>query len=302
MKCKIFIKNMMRRILPAYRVALRIEERIENKYDVRHFMPKPLLTVEVQLAEHCNLNCAYCDHCSCIAQPEFLEVESFASDMARLSGLFDGEMQFIKLMGGEPLLHPQIAEFMRIARQAFPIGHILVVTNGVLLPKQPEDFWLACKEYDVWITPTEYPCNIDYDTSQALAEKYGVRFMFYGQYCGGNHMEKTMNKQLFDIDGLQAPRQSFILCNSANDCLFLQKGRMYTCPVCPTSRHFSRQFGVELRISNKDFIDIYEAKSGQEILEFLSKPIPFCRYCDKRNAVTGLKWKQTEKSISEWTR
>lgn len=301
MGVKEFIKSIMRRTLPAYRVALRLEDRLEQATSGYQQLPKPMLTLEVQLAEHCNLNCAYCDHCSPIAEPELLDLESFAKDMSRLSVLFGGEMQFIKLMGGEPLLHPRVTEFMRLARERFPLGHVLLVTNGLLLPRQPEDFWLACKQYDVWVTPSEYPCNIDYDTSRALAEKFGVRFMFYDEYCGIPRSLKTMNKQLFDPDARQDPRRSFLLCGSANNCLLLQHGRMYPCPVCPTSRHFSKLFGVDLHISDRDSIDIYEAKTGQEILEFLSKPIPFCRYCNKRDRVSGLAWKQTDKQITEWT-
>lgn len=300
-KMKAKIKAIMRSVLPAYRVALRLENKLTGAVGEFKRYPKPALTLEVQLAEHCNLGCAYCDHCSPIAEPEFLEPESFAGDMARLSELFGGEMQFIKLMGGEPLLHPEVTEFMRLARESFPVGHILLVTNGLLLPKQPETFWLACKKYDVWVTPTVYPCDIDYASGKELAKKYGVRYMNYDEYCGNDFPVKTMSKQLFDLDALQDPRRSFMMCASGNECLFLQRGRMYTCPVCPTSRHFSRQFGVNLHISDKDSIDIYEAKTGAEILQFLSKPIPFCRFCDKLNRVDGLQWKRTEKSVTEWT-
>jgi len=38
-----------------------------------------------------------------------------------------------------------------------------------------------------------------------------------------------------------------------------------------------------------------------EILDYLCKPIPFCRYCDWRRLKTGVKWSVSKKEISEWT-
>lgn len=43
--------------------------------------------------------------------------------------------------------------------------------------------------------------------------------------------------------------------------------------------HFNKFFDKNIPLVDKDGIDIYKAKSMKEILEFLSKPIPFCGYC-----------------------
>lgn len=262
-----------------------------------------MLNAEVQLAEHCNLNCAYCTHFSPLAEPELLDLASFTRDMQRLSELFYGEMRFIKLMGGEPLLHPDVASFVRVVRSAFPVGDILIVTNGLLLPKMPEAFWLACRDCRAIVTPTYYPVDfIDYAAGAALAAQYGVEYVEYDAYCGGSGGEKTMYKQIIDTAGRQDPRNSFIACSEANNCLMLRSGRMYTCPIAATAHHFSKRFGVELHESPMDSIDIYTARSGREILEFLARPIPFCRYCDMRSPARGFPWKRSDKAISEWTR
>lgn len=71
------IKSILRVVLPAYRIGLRLEQSGAHSWKS---VPKPMLTPEVQLAEHCNLNCAYCDHFSPIVQPEFLDTESFSRD------------------------------------------------------------------------------------------------------------------------------------------------------------------------------------------------------------------------------
>jgi uncharacterized radical SAM superfamily Fe-S cluster-containing enzyme len=99
-----------------------------------------LESVDIYIAEHCNLGCYSCNHFSPIAEPEFANLESVDRDLARLAELSSGNIGSIMLVGGEPLLNPELPEFMRIARQHFPKSRIQTITNGFLL--------LAQKIYD----------------------------------------------------------------------------------------------------------------------------------------------------------
>jgi hypothetical protein len=58
---------------------------------------------------------------------------------------------------------------------------------------------------------------------------------------------------------------------------------------------------MDLPISDRDSIDIYKAQSAQEIFEFLSKPIPFCKFCYVEKRSFGHKWERSQKDIREWT-
>jgi hypothetical protein len=53
-------------------------------------------------------------------------------------------------------------------------------------------------------------------------------------------------------------------------------------------------------ISENDYIDIYRARNMDEILDFLAKPVPFCRYCDFSNISFGRKWTVSKRKLSEW--
>lgn len=62
---------------------------------------------------------------------------------------------------------------------------------------------------------------------------------------------------------------------------------------------------LNIRIKNthigvNDYIDIHKAKDYQELLKFLAKPIPFCKYCDVKNRRDGITWKVSTKSIEEY--
>ena len=91
--------------------------------------PMPVLRyVETHLTDDCNLNCRGCGHCAPIAETWFADGSSFRRDMDRLARLFSN-IAVIRLMGGEPLLHPDAAWFFRVTRQAFPRAEIALVTT-----------------------------------------------------------------------------------------------------------------------------------------------------------------------------
>jgi MoaA/NifB/PqqE/SkfB family radical SAM enzyme len=91
------------------------------------------------LTNHCNRACPWCSTCSSPAGNTWLRVEDFT---ARLPA--EGTFQ-VQLEGGEPTLHPQFFELVRIARAHPRCSHLVVCTNGVVLPRRAEKLraWLA---------------------------------------------------------------------------------------------------------------------------------------------------------------
>jgi sulfatase maturation enzyme AslB (radical SAM superfamily) len=252
----------------------------------------------VHLAEHCNLNCAYCDHFSPLAEKEFLDIKLFENDLERFSHLTNKKLGQIHLMGGEPLLHPQVAEFMDLTRKYFDtVTRIVLITNGILLHKQPKEFWESAKNNGVIITISPYPIKIATEKIRELSVKYSVGII-YDRFLGG--LPKSMCNHKMDINGKGDIGENFLRCSSKNNCLALKKGKLYPCSRVPHSEHFYRKFGYLKKCEN-DSIDIYKAKNERELSEFVSKPIPFCKFCNVAEAEYGLEWKQSKKEISEWT-
>lgn len=287
--------NYLRRLY--YR---KVVDPLSYRMGIAHCLPRTEteLVFEVSLAEHCNLNCVGCAHFSPLAEPEFADYEETARDFARLSSLFHGHAKEIRLMGGEPLLHPELVRFLKMARESFPDAAIQIVTNGLLLLKQTEEFWLVCKENGIEICPTKYPVFLDFEEMERRAADHGVRYHYYSN-TGTVH--KTMRLFRMDVKGLQDSRKSFLLCDQANECPNLCRGKLYTCSAVPEARHFNKYFGESLKESSEDSIDIYQAGSAREILEFLAKPIPFCRYCRISETIWLQPWRRSEREIEEWT-
>lgn len=268
------------------------------KFKVNKLFPQKVLkNLEYHLAEHCNLNCKSCDHFSPLAEPCLAKVEDFEKDIKRFAQLSGHKLKKLNLLGGEPLLNPQIIDFMRIARENLPRTKILLVTNGILLNQQKESFWKACKKYKIRIVVTKYPLNIDFDKAKNTARKYGVKFEFFGKT---GKVIKTSYHLPLDLEGKQNPTENFVNCFHANRCVMLKNGKIYPCTVAPNMEHFNKYFGYQIPLTDLDGIDIHQASSMKEVLSFVAKPIPFCKYCNVKCRTFGHEWGISEKQIEEW--
>ena len=252
----------------------------------------------VHLVEHCNLNCKGCDHCVPLAKQGFTDIESFKKDLKRLSELFS-RVRLIGLMGGEPLLHPNLPDFLKAARKFFPNNCIALYTNGTLLENQSETFWQECLKNKIVINITKYPIDFDYKKVEHLVKEKGIELVISS---GTNAIMSTFHKHVFDLDGRQDIKKSFYNCkNHQLGCRFLKDGKFYPCTIAPNSKNFCDYFNLPSLLQDGDGIDIYKVKNGEEILNFISKPIPFCKYCDIEKRTENNPWEYSKKDISEWT-
>lgn len=255
-----------------------------------------LLSFEVGISEHCNLNCKGCAHFSPISPKYNMPLELYRKDLRQLSKVFQGKAKCIHIMGGEPFLHPQLNEILVETRRCFPKAKIRLVTNGKKYKTLNADFWKVCRENHIVISPTKYPCDINYNEFKRIAKSNHVRY----RYMSGLKKIKKMKKYPFDLSGSQIPDESFYLCRQANQCITLKNGRLYTCPTVAYAEIFNQYFDEHLVVCESDSVNIYEIQNEKEILKRLSEPIDFCRYCDIKNIQKGLEWGESKKEKKEW--
>ncbi|MCF0116295.1 MAG: radical SAM protein [Erysipelotrichaceae bacterium] len=265
-------------------------------------LPKRRLSFEIDIADHCNLNCRYCAHFSSVSEEHFADLDETKRSFERLSELSGGEVRFIHLLGGEPLLNSQVTDFAIAAREAFPIGKIDIITNGILLMSMPENFWKVCHDYSIQISISNYPLKLPMDDIKSRARQYDVKCTYFGN----SDIEITnFIKYTMDPEGGANPEESFFSCFLASgDCVTLRNGRLYPCSTAGCINRFSKRFGEIIPETSEDSIDIFEAKNTREILNFLSKPIPMCRYCDVKNRTKNNPWSYGKDAgeITEWLR
>lgn len=96
-------------------------------------------TCEINVVEHCNLSCRACSHASPALPRTVLDPAVLEHDLSRLAEHYG--VHTVRLLGGEPLLHPDLAAIIDVVRRS-GIGELIrVVTNGILLPRMPRSFW-----------------------------------------------------------------------------------------------------------------------------------------------------------------
>ncbi|MDF2484243.1 MAG: radical protein [Herbinix sp.] len=253
----------------------------------------------LNILNHCNLRCQGCDHFACIADKYFVPYEAIERELARLNELTKGKISQVGIMGGEPLLHPDLLKILVCARKFLPETTLRLTTNGLLLNSQKQEFWDICHENNIVIVNTKYPLKTDYERIERIAAENKVRYMYF-EGTGGETIKKSFKKTL-DVNGLQNPVESFMKCSVSNYGNFLMEGKMYGCPFAGNMYIFNKKYGNEISISEDDYIDIYdENMTYEKMLEFASKPHPICRYCDVANWKYDIDWARTKQDKYEW--
>jgi hypothetical protein len=247
--------------------------------------------LEAHLVDHCNLNCNGCSHFAPLVQAEvFLDAEIFLRDLKRMSEIYQ-DIYEIRLMGGEPLLHPKIIDFIKFSRQTYPQTNISISTNGMLLTKMPEHFWQACVENKAFIKITNYPIKLDLEKIVQIGKLHQVRIKIPKRI--------TEFFQFINIKGDSDPRKSFRTCRAMYTTPFIRDGKLYSCSFAPHVHLFNDYFKQEIPVSENDSINIFEDVNSDEINKFLANPIPLCSWCKTQRPYS--KWDRSRHEINEWT-
>lgn len=258
----------------------------------RYVLRKPpkLHRLLFHVTDHCNLNCRGCTHFSNISPKRFADLGEYRAQLDRLVHVFS-DITEIFLLGGEPLLHPEMAGFIDTTREHFPHSRINVMTNGVLVPRMDDTFWESMKRADAYLLCDDYPVGPGKDEIDALGARHGV------------HIEWTDPREEFyklpiDLTGSQDPAHAFRECRGVMNCPVLKDGRLYPCAYAAFIDIFQDKFGVEgIEATAEDSVSIDE--DPYAIMEFLEQPIPWCRHCDFDNR-EFYEWDRSTRSIDEW--
>lgn len=248
---------------------------------VRIDIEKPILPyLECGIVEHCNLNCKGCNALSNVSDKEFLDLNKYEQDLVQLSRLFSG-IQYFKLLGGEPLLHPEIEMFIKITRKYFPGAEIVVHSNGLLIPKMKEELFYSMNYLNASFIFTAYPPTMAMKREIIrILDMYGVKYKFVGGLTG---IPVTEFRKLINLKGDYDPNTIYQYCGGW--CINLVKGTL-SCAMGFEIEKLEKKFNVEI-CKNKweRCVDIYTTEmNGWEIREWLNHPSEICAYCSFFNS------------------
>ena len=256
------------------------------------------LTIEYHLVHSCNLNCAGCSHYSSLLDKlTYVSLDDIITDLTLLKNKVGDNLTTLRLLGGEPLLHPQICECLMAIRNIFPITHIVIVTNGILLKKMSEEFYNICRSSHIEIDITDYKI-LDIPTIINKLKEFGIITKVYRNSNKNfiwryKHIRLTEDK----IDCLSK-------CIFKDTYSSYRNGKIYLCAHIAYIDFFNNHFGTNIKLDDTDYISLDEINSYNELIEKINLAKPnfcykYCNYYDKTHPEKG-EWHITKKDINEF--
>lgn len=255
---------------------------------------RPPFEIEIHLAEHCNLNCISCLHYSSIASHEFPDIKNLINSFKEL-GRHPNCFATIRLLGGEPLLNPNLPEILFLARKYLGNAKIELLTNGILLLNEKvitDEFWQSCKKNYIIIAVTKYPIGMDYNSIKQICKKKGCKYVIFGDRIG----DENFCAYKLKIDPYKKNFKKYIGCCNRR-CLQLVNDKIFPCSVSAYVRHINNKFNQNFTHKEGDFL-LLKNISLYNLIKFQSKSKPFCSHCTPRS--DGFPWRRSNYKASEW--
>lgn len=265
---------------------LRVFKTLKGKF-------KSPLHIEFNLSDYCNLNCKGCTHYSPLAPAKFISLGELEEAMSLVGGIRGADkIKEVFLLGGEPLLYPDIIRAITFARKYFPLAEVKLFTNGLLLGKMDEEFWETCRRERCVIALTRYPLKVDYDRIEAECGERGVEVEVFGD----RGMDNSFFKFPLDPKKEQNGRLAHFRCYSYG-CLTIDGGKVFPCSQSACVGHLNRRFATDFRWEKGDYIDLKDLKSVRQLQRLRNRPVPFCSYCKPLEVVS---YGASRRNSSEW--
>lgn len=247
--------------------------------------------LDIHIVEHCNLNCKSCAHFSPVAEQSCISIDELEKMYKNLQPIYNKFFNSLHLMGGEPLLHPKIAQIIELTRNYFPKTEIQIVTNGIKVLQMPELFWKVCSKNHVTFYISQYPLSIDYQKICEKLKKYRIKFI----------ISKPIDSficYLLDSKGKQNPSESYKKCEYAGYCIQLKDNKLFPCFQSAHINHINKHFGTNFMYQDGDYLSLDQPISKQMFKQFIFTPRPFCKYCNM-NDQHQTTWETSKKAKEE---
>jgi hypothetical protein len=232
--------------------------------------------IEYNVVDHCNLRCAACDHASPHLTRRFADPEAFATDMEALSGHL--HVRFLRLIGGEPLLHPALDAFVRAARKTGIADQLMLWTNGLLLHTVCEELLAG---FDV-VRVSLYPgvrLQVDLAGLAQHLEKGNRTRLEVVKVRRFQH--QLLNDPITDSKIVQ---RTYLRCKDAHSlsCHTVCAGRYYKCAKAPVLEPRLARCGVQIANRARDGVALHDNPYlAEELARYLrsSEPLMACTWC-----------------------
>lgn len=203
-----------------------------------------------------------------------MSFEKFTQDFAQLRKFID-DFGAIRILGGEPLLNPEVCEYVKFCRQLYPETPLHLATNAILLPKMSDEFFNTIRENNAIIWISFYPpMQSKMPEIQRLLEAKRV------SYTIGGLVTNFFKNQTLNANA--TPAENFIKCGWSQ-CHNFCDGKIAACFKPFVTKYFNAYYNKNL--PEDGALDLYEEGLTTEKLKaHLQKPFQRCMYCTENQS------------------
>lgn len=241
--------------------------------------------MEININDHCNMNCKGCSHFAPIAPVSFKNFNTFFKDIKRLKELIPHIFK-IRIMGGEPFLNPELKKYVEVIKEVYPYTDLRIVTNGLLLKNIDDELLDFIKNNDVMLDISVYPPI--YKTIDEIVKKLkDKKVKIFLENISIFKPILLSKKEKYPFKTLQN-------CN----CINLENGFISSCPLQTTIKYYNERFENKYNYKTNK-INIYDSITGAEIKKRLKEPFELCDYCAHyREDLPFFEWSQSLANIN----
>jgi len=226
-------------------------------------------SLESHVVDHCNLTCAECCSLSPLLPRWQIDLADFARDLGFAARALAPRV--FKLVGGEPLLHPDLVGLARIARKSGIAQTISVTTNGVLLPRASDALWEAVDAITISLYPRP---SLDPEAIRHIEERAARFHVALNWKPQGEFVVMTRDEPTADT---AETTRIYDGCWLRERCHLVRDGLFYTCTRPP---HFTT-YHRGTRDFAEDGIPLADPDLRGRVLAYLSReqPLAACAHC-----------------------
>lgn len=223
---------------------------------------------ELHLVDFCNLNCKGCTHFSPLFDRQIPNTNARLRDVENVKRIFS-KIHILSLMGGEPLLNPDVQKYIEQTRKILPDSAIQLVTNGLLLLQIDKKVLQYIKSQNVQVIISECePTHKIIDKIVELLEHYEIDYTIrpYEKKQGFCKPLSLKTDSIYERKCI------------SNGCVQIWEGKMACCPTLMYIHKFNEKFNQNL--PQEGIYDIsYLQECGKDLLSKLYDRVPLCDYC-----------------------
>lgn len=244
-------------------------------------------SLEVHIVDHCNLRCWGCCSLSPYLPKWFIDPADLKQDLHLARRVLAPGI--LKLVGGEPLLHPLLDECLAVARGSEIAPVVLVTTTGFLLPGVSKAFWRQVQALTISLYPQPAlpPKTISFIERQAAEHAISVNWKRQDHF-----VDMDLDQQRTDSAITHAIYSN---CWLRRRCHILSKGRFFTCTRPP---HFETFHGEESGFLDDGILLGENADMAERLRGYLARPEPL-RACSRCNGGSAPMRPHRQMSVQE---